>query len=143
MTAKAAPSPHAVFASTTAGGVTRSGRSASTTSCAAGRKTYSQTSSVAGRRLTERRNRSYWAAIVISPGELADSRHVDRLCRPDQVASRVDLVPHVPEQESARSLLVVHVRHNALAAGLLPLLHGLGSGIDLSDRLVAEIEEVR
>src|SRR5205823_2058429 len=130
--------PQAAFATTTAGGAIRKGCNASTTSCAAGRNRYSQRNSVAGRCLTERAKSSYWASrTLISAGERSNGVPVDRLRPADQLAGGIDLAPDVPEQESARPSVSVHVGDNAFAARLLPLLDGREARIDLSDGLVA------
>jgi hypothetical protein len=63
------------------------------------------------------------------------------LSGPDQLSCVVELVPDVPEQHAAR-LAVLDVRDDALSVRLLPVLDHLEAGVDLPDRLVAEVEEV-
>src|SRR5256885_6155893 len=126
----APPIPHAVPTSTTAGGGTRSGASASTTTCASGRKTSSHSVSCRSLGFRER------ASLDKDP--LAD-----RLRRANQLARRIDFAPGVPEQEPARTALLVDVRNRALSIRLLPRLDRLEPGVDLADGLVAEVEQIR
>src|SRR5438552_14654829 len=126
----AAAIPVAPADAATGGGGTRSGSSASTTRCASGRKTSSQRRSCATFVFRER----------ASP---LDNRHrVDRLGGADQLASGLDLVPDVPEQEAARPPRVVHVGNDALAVRDVPPLYRGEARIDVADRLVAELEHV-
>src|SRR5436190_16286332 len=123
-TAAARPTPPA--ATTTSGGGTWRRANRRTSGCASGRKTFSHTSSVPRRGLRDR------ARGLDGKGSLSG---------PDQLACVVDLVPHVPEQHAAR-FAVLDVRDDALAVRLLPVLDHLEAGVDLPDRLVAEVEEV-
>src|SRR5690348_4899474 len=121
--------PHAVDARTTAGGGTRSGASASTTTCASGRKTISQTVS--------------WRSLAFRERASLDKRSFsDRLAGAEQLACLVHLVPHVPEEEAARAAGLVDVGDRPLAVRLLPGLDRGKPRVDLADGLVAEVEEI-
>ena len=74
--------------------------------------------------------------------ERAEIRRVDDRAGADQLPRRVDLVPDVPEQEPARLAVAVDVGDDALPVRLDPLSDGIELGVDIPDRLVAEVEEV-
>src|SRR3954452_2272474 len=123
--------PVAVDARTTAGGGTRSGARTSTTRCASGRNTCSQSASLPRRGLRERAS----ALDKLCP--------LDRLPGLDPLARVVNLPPGVPEEEAARVLVRVDVGDDPLSKRSLPPLHRAEARIDLADRFVAEIEEIR
>src|SRR6476619_189733 len=129
--AKAPTMPLAVEARTTAGGGTRSGARTSTTGCASGRNTCSQSTSLPRRGLRERES------------ALDKLRPLHRLPRFDALPRVVDLAPRVPEKEPARMLVRVDVGDDPLSLRRLPLLDRVEARVDLADRLVAEVEEVR
>src|SRR4051812_13356658 len=105
--------PVAPAEAATSGGGTRRGSSATTRRCASGRYTRSQTSSRATLFFRERSS------------ALDKCRLVDRRAGGDQLAPAVDVIPHVPVEESARSTRPVDVRDDPLAIRLLPALHSL------------------
>src|SRR5947209_11054992 len=90
------------------GGGTRSGSSTDTTKCASGRKMRSQMSSCATFLFRERAS------------ALDKSRLLDRRACGDQLATEVDMVPHVPVEEPPRSPRLVDVGDDPFAIGLLP-----------------------
>src|SRR4051812_3441293 len=118
--------PAAPAATTTSGGGTRRRAKRRTRGCASGRKTFSHTSSVPRRGLRDR------ASALDRKGAHS---------RANQLTGVVELVPHVPEQHAAR-LAVLDIRDDALPVRLLPVLDHLEAGVDLSHRLVAEVEQV-
>src|SRR4051812_17791333 len=113
--------PAAADASTTAGGGTRNGASARTTTCAAGRKTYSASASVPSLAFLDRAN------------ALAKRRSLDDRARvADPRARLVDLAPRVPEEKAAWAPLAVDVCDDALAVRLVPGLDRLQPRVDLA-----------
>ena len=72
----------------------------------------------------------------------AESAGVDDGTGANQLARRVDLAPGVPEQEPARLAVAVDVGDDALAVRLGPLGDGVETRVHVTDRLVAEVEQV-
>src|SRR5215210_8346772 len=77
-----------------------------------------------------------------SGGRYEHLARINRVGIGDQGPGRIQLVPDVPEERSSHPALPA-VREGALAIWLLPLGHNLGPGIDISNRLVAQIEHIR
>jgi hypothetical protein len=99
------------------------------------------------RRLRRRRAGAHCAnsrcGSADSVEESAELASADDSAGRDELTRRVHLAPDVPEQESARLAVPVDVGHDALPVRFSPLGDRVQPRVDVSDRLVSELEQVR